>query len=267
MSKRAFVVVFCLVFITIPCAAGAHMLWLNASNYAPKAGEPVSIEIGFGHHYPRDEVIKEGRLKRVYAVDKSGQEFPVDQVSVSTYRFIPPGEGLFQIIALMKPGFVSKTTDGRKFGSKKEYENAVDCFAFRMVATALISVGSPSQDFGVSSKNPLEIVPLKNPALLKTGDELPVKVMFQGKALEGVSVRAANQEQRTAPSHEHGHTGQAHGMHQHWAQEVVTNGDGIAVIKVSAGGAWMFNISHEVPYEDQSECDRYSYRTSLTVGF
>lgn len=267
MSKQAFVVVLCLVFITIPCAVGAHMLWLNASDYAPKAGESVSIEIGFGHHYPHDEALKEGRLERVYAVDKTGQEYSVEQVSTCTYRFMPPSDGLFRIIAVMKPGFVSKTTDGRKMGSKKEYANVVNCFAFRMVATALISVGSPRGDFGVSSKNPLEIVPLKNPALLKTGDEIPVKVMFQGKPVEGVSVQAANQEQSTAPGNEQGHAGQEHGAHQHWAQEVITNGDGIAVIKVTVGGPWLLATSHEVPYEDQMECDRYSYRTSLTVGF
>jgi len=42
------VVALCFMLTAIPYAAYAHMLWLNASNYAPKAGEPVSIEVGFG---------------------------------------------------------------------------------------------------------------------------------------------------------------------------------------------------------------------------
>jgi uncharacterized GH25 family protein len=269
MTKRAFVVALCFMLTAIPYAAYAHMLWLNASNYAPKAGEPVSIEVGFGHQYPRDEVVKEGRLERVYAVDSSGKELAVEPLSVSDYKFMPPSEGAFEIIAVMKPGFVTKTTDGRKMVSKKECDNAVDCFAYRMVATALISVGSPGAGFAGAGKTALEVIALKNPVGLKVGDEIPVKVTFEGKPVKGVKVQAANSEKTPEATHEaaHGQAGQTHAMHQHWAQEVETNGDGVSVIKVTAGGPWMFTVNHEVPYEDQSECDRYSYRTSLTVGF
>jgi uncharacterized GH25 family protein len=269
MNKRVFVVALCFILTAIPYAAQAHMLWLNASNYAPKAGEPVSIEVGFGHQFPHDEVVKEGRLERVYAVDPSGKELTVEQVSTSVYKFAPPSEGAFQIIAVMKPGFVTKTTDGRKMVSKKECTNPVDCFAYRMVATALISVGAPGAGFAGLSKTSLEVTPLKNPVGLKVGDEIPVKVTFQGKPAKEIKVQAANSENKpaAAPEAAHGQEGQAHAMHQHWAQEVETNGDGVAVIKVTTGGPWMFMVNHEVPYEDQSECDRYSYRTSLTVGF
>jgi uncharacterized GH25 family protein len=267
MKKRTFVVALCFILAAIPYAAQAHMLWLNASNYAPKAGEAVSIEIGFGHHYPRDEVIKEGRLERVYAVDGSGKELSLEQVSTAVYKFIPPGEGAYEIIAVMKPGFVSKTTEGRKMGSKKECADAVDCFAFRMVATALISVGSPGAGLAGSGKNPLEVIALKNPRALKVGDAIPVKVTFHGKPVKGAKVQAATGEEAPAAKHEQAQAAQAHGMDQHWAQEVETDGDGVAMIKVTCGGPWMFTVNHEVPYEDKSECDRYSYRTSLTVGF
>jgi uncharacterized GH25 family protein len=264
MKKFTLLVVLCSVLTLIPCAVGAHMLWLNASDYAPKEGESVSIEIGFGHHYPRDEALGKGRMERVYAVDSNGKELPLEQVSTTDYRFMPPTQGTYQIIAVMKPGFVTKTTDGRKMGSKKEYANAIDCFAFRMVATALISVGSPGAVFAASGKTPLEVVALKAPSSLKVGDPLPVKVTFQGKPVTGVKVQAANSQNKTqaVPKHE----GEVHGMGQHWAQEVETNGDGVSVFKVTSRGAWLFMVNYEAPYEDQSECDRYSYRTSLTVG-
>jgi uncharacterized GH25 family protein len=269
MKKRIFLVSLCLMIAAIPYAAQAHMLWLNASNYVPKAGEAVTVEVGFGHQFPRDEVIKEGRLERVYAVDSNGKELTVEPISVSSYKFVPPSEGAFQIIAVMKPGFVTKTTDGRKMVSKKECENAVDCFAYRMVATALISVGSAGVGFTGSGKIPLEVIAAKTPVGLKVGDEIPVKVIFQGKPVSGVKVQAANSENKPAAGQEaaHGKEGQAHAMHQHWAQEVETNGEGMSLIKVTTAGPWMFIVNHEVPYEDQTECDRYSYRTSLTVGF
>ncbi len=268
MNKRVFVIAYFVValcfFLIAPYAAHAHMLWLNASNYAPKIGGPVSIEIGFGHQFPHDGVIKEGRLERIYAVDANGKEHSLEQSSTAVFKFMPPGEGLYQIIAVMKPGFVTKTTEGRKMASKKECENAVDCFAFRMVATALIQVGSPGAAFPGSGKTPLEIVALKNPSELKTGSVLPLKVTFQGKPVAGAKVQAANSENKAPEAHKT--EGKGHG-HQYWAQEEETDGNGVSAIKVTSGGPWLFMVNHEVPYEDKSECDRYSYRTSLTVGF
>jgi uncharacterized GH25 family protein len=265
MKKFILLVALCSILTLTPYAVRAHMLWLNASDYTPKAGEPVSIEIGFGHQYPRDEAIGQDRLERVYAVDSNGKELALEEVSTANYKFMPPGQGTYQIIAIMKPGFVTKTTEGRKMGSKKEYANAVDCSAFRMVATALLSVGSPGAVFAGSGRTPLEVVPLKNPSSLKMGDALPVKVTFQGKSVTGAKVQATNSQEKAEAAHKH--EGEGHGMHQHWAQEVETNGDGVSVIEVTCGGPWLFMVNHEVPYEDQSECDRYSYRTSLTVGF
>lgn len=265
MNKRAVVVALCFILIAIPYAVQAHMFWLNVSDYTPEAGEPVFLEIGFGHQYPRDEIIKEGRVERVFAVDNYGKEFAVEQIFPSFCKFMPPGEGVYQIIAVMKSGFVSKTTDGRKLGSKKDHANAVDCFAFRMTATALISVGTSPAVFSGKGRNVLEVIPLKNPAVLKAGDSMAVKVSFQGKPLTGAKVQVAKAEH--ASRAEHGPGGHAPGMHQHWAQEEETNGNGVAVVKLPPEEPCLFMVNHESPYEDQSECDRYSYRTSLTVGF
>jgi uncharacterized GH25 family protein len=264
MKKYGFLVAVCLLIAWLPFSAQAHMLWLNANNYSPAIGETVFLEIGFGHQYPRDEVIKEGSVESVYALGAEGQKIGVDEIFPTFYKFTPPAAGLYQVIAVMKPGFVSKTTEGMRLGSKKDHANAVDCFAFRMTAEALIAVG-PKGGLVGESKNPLEIVAMKNPLDLKVGETLPLKILFEGKPLAGAEVQAADSSQGAAVQE---HTGHGAGMkNQHWTQETESNSEGIAQIELNSKGPWMFTILHKTPYPDKDVCNDYSYRTSLTMSF
>ena len=42
---------------------------------------------------------------------------------------------------------------------------------------------------------------------------------------------------------------------------------GIVQVRLTSAGPWMFTTTHEIPYPDRDECDKYLYRTSLTIGF
>ena len=159
----------------------------------------------------------------------------------------------YQIIAALKPGFVSRTADGHKLGNKKDFPDAPYCFAFRMSGKTLITVGDKKAGLSERTKNPLEIVAMTPPADLKVGDTLPLKVMFEGKPLSGASVNAVYE----------GFTEEKH----HWTQEAETNADGLVQMKLTAKGPWLFATSHKESYADKAECDDYSYRASLTVGF
>jgi len=253
MRKWYFMVVMALLPVWMANSAQAHMFWLNASNYAPEAGETIWIELGFGHKYPRDEILKKGRLERVYAVDSKGQELPVEQIFPCFYKFTPKTKGTYEIVSVLKPGFVSRTADGHKLGNKKDFPDAPYCFAFRMSGKTLITVGDKKAGLSERTKNPLEIVAMTPPADLKVGDTLPLKVMFEGKPLSGASVNAVYE----------GFTEEKH----HWTQEAETNADGLVQMKLTAKGPWLFATSHKESYADKAECDDYSYRASLTVGF
>jgi len=254
MRKWYFVVVMALLPVWIATSAQAHMFWLNASEYAPEAGETIWIELGFGHKYPRDEIVKEGRLDRVYALDPKGEELPVEQIFPSFYKFTPKTKGAHQIIAVLKPGFVSRTADGHKLGNKKDFPDAPYCFAFRMSAKTLITVGGKKEDVSQTTQNPVEILAMTSPADLKVGDTLPLKVVFQGKPLAGASVSGT-------------YAGFLGDEEHHWAQEAETNADGLVQIKLTSKGPWLFTTTHKESYPDKAECDDYSYRASLTVGF
>lgn len=94
--------------------AQAHMLWLN-------------IEIGWGHKFPKDEVIKEGFLKRIYALDQQGKETPLKQKTITEFEFIPEEDGIYLVLANIHPGFLTKTVEGYKLRSKEGLKDAVSC--------------------------------------------------------------------------------------------------------------------------------------------
>jgi uncharacterized GH25 family protein len=254
MKKHILCMTAFALVIAIAAPVSAHMLWLNVNNYQPKVGETVYVEIGFGHKYPRDEVLKPGRMQQVQALDPEGRSVALEEVFPSFYKFTPQKEGTHRIVAALKPGFVSNTTQGRKLGNRKTLPEVVSCFAFRMMATALITCGGKSGGQAGAGEEGLEILALKDPAELKAGESLPLKVVFQGKPLGDAELKATCAQCDADEEHP-------------WVQQIKTDAQGLVRIKPSAKGPWGFIVSHRIPYSNPDECDKYFYQTSLTVGF
>jgi uncharacterized GH25 family protein len=252
--KRSVLMCAVLIFLTgIVSTAQAHMLWLNASDYTPQIGERVTIEIGFGHKYPNIETVKEENIERIFIRDPKGREMPLEKVAPAKYTFSPKAEGQYEVIAKLKPGFVSNTSDGRKRGNKKTLNDVVSCLHWTMNAKALINVTSKGKGSTHRSSLPLEIITSENINKLKVGDELLLKVLYQGKPLKGVKFSAT--DEKTARQQE-----------GKWVQESESDADGMVRVKLISKGPWLFTSIHEVPCADQSECDKSEYTTTLTIG-
>ena len=136
MMKKIFLFFLLLPFCFSTPFAHAHCLWLNIDNDQANVGQAVRIEIGWGHKYPRDEVIKEGFLNQVYAIDSKGAKIPLKQTSPTEFEFVPTGEGVYPILADIHPGFLSKTADGYKLAPKTGLDNVVSCFRYDIRAKA-----------------------------------------------------------------------------------------------------------------------------------
>ncbi len=225
------------------------MLWLNAHDSAPKLGDTVFVEIGFGHHYPSDQKIKKGQLKEVYALSPDGERVEMEEIFPSFYRFLPSDKGCYQLIGKLDPGFVSKTPTGHKLGNKKEIENAISCFRFDMTAKTLVEVGGSSKGFENKSNHPLKIMPLKKTSELSPGATLPVKVFFQDKPQSKVTIKATYADHK-----------------DHWAVERKTNDKGIAKIKLTNKGPWLIKAEFNQPYPQKSVCDKYFYSCTLNLN-
>lgn len=244
------IVITGLMALLLGTAAQAHMLWFNVSDHTPEKGETVSLEIGFGHHFPNGEEIKAGRLKPLEIIAPDGRTMPAKQVYTGYYTFTPEQEGVYRVGTAMKPGFVSNTTTGRKLGSRKTLDGVVSCFAYRIMADTLLCCGVPEKTAIDAANESLEIVPLKNPAKMDNGGDLPVKVLFEGKPLAGVEVTATRE-----------------GLDKEDTVKAVTDGSGMATLQLTHEGPWMLMARHKKPYPDKGECDDYSYCKTLTLQF
>jgi uncharacterized GH25 family protein len=252
--KRIVLLSAVLIFVTgIVSTAEGHMLWLSADKYSPKIGESVTIEIGFGHKYPHIETVKEENMERIFALGPDGREIPLKKTAPAKYTFTPQDKGQYEVIVSLKQGFVSTTPDGRKRGNKKTLNNVVSCLHFTMNAKALINAGSSSRIASHHSSLPIEIVPVGNTRRLKIGDELLLKVIYNGKPLKGAKFNAT--DERTALKQE-----------GKWIQESDSDDKGIVRVKLISKGPWLFTASREIPYAVSSECDKSIYRTTLTIG-
>lgn len=250
MTKKTLLFVWFLALSLTGSVAHAHSLWLNIDNAQPGVGQVVPIEIGWGHKFPKDEIIKEGFLKELYGVDPNGERVAVEQISLTEYEFVPKAPGTYTLLANTHPGFLSKTTEGYKLQSKKGLENVVSCFRYDIRAKAFVYVGKEAKDPEKAFGDILEIVPLKSPKDVKKGETLPVKILFEEKPLAAVEVKATYAGFSDEP-----HT---------FAVNTTTNGQGVAHIKILEKGDWMVNIVHEVPYPHPEECDKYRNNCSLT---
>jgi nickel transport protein len=239
-----------LSFLLSASWAHAHMFWLNVNYDTPKAGEPVQVEIGFGHKFPQDEEIKTARLGPVRAVGPDGRAVALKKLSPITYELVPKADGVYVITAQLVPGFVTRTPRGMKMQTKKGVPDANYCFRFDMAAKTLVNVGKPKSGFDRRGHSTLEIMPLKNLNSLKVGETLPVKVMFQGKPLAGAEVKFTH-DGWSDPDKPFAILGK-------------TNTRGEIQVKPDKPGRWLLIASHKTPYANPEECDENFYGASLT---
>lgn len=238
------------LFVASP--SQAHLLWLNIDPDQPEVGQIVRIEIGWGHRFPKDEVIKEGLLNQVYALDSKGTKIPLKQISPTEFEFVPGVEGSYTISANIHPGFLTKTTEGYTLGTKKRLKNAVSCFRFDIRAKAIIDVGDGELIPEHAVGDPLEIILQKSPRYLKEGEAFPIRVLYRGEALSSCDVRATYAGFSDKPNT--------------FALSTKTDGEGRARIKLLKKGKWLVTVTHQLPYPDPEECDKYRYGASLTFG-
>jgi uncharacterized GH25 family protein len=284
--RPSIAILLCSLTLLLICPqAFAHNLWLNPGDYYPPVGATVDIGVGWGHKYPAnrtDQEFKEGRMEDIHAVDPDGLTVNLVQKSVSLYTLKVEKAGAYLVTARIKPGFFTKTPDGRKWGDKKAVENPIKCMNYHIEAKTVIIAGGDDKNLGNAVNRPLELIPLKNPLNLKSGDDFAVKVLYNGEPLSGLSVKAtyAGFEGADVGGHappEKGRSGKdvrkgpgqappekARHARIHVPVETVTDGQGQAIVPLDKAGYWMIMLSHRPPYPDKEICDQYMFNTTFT---
>lgn len=97
---------------------------------------------------------------------------------------------------------------------------------------------------------PLEIVPETSPYAVPRPTTLPVRVLYEGRALAGALVKLTNLEHDATPLETH-----------------LTDNAGRAIFAMPKSGAWLLNVIWTKPLPSSSETDFETVFSSLSFGF
>lgn len=241
--------IFCIAILTLAvCFSSpvqAHDTMLVMDTYQASINSTPGLKVFSAHHFlpPEKALMSPDRLEAVFFITPSS-----GRVSQNAKL----GEqGTYLCLAVPVNGFATKTPDGYQRGkNKKEVDNPVLCRNSMKYAKAVFTVGQAGGDaYSKPLGQEIEIIPLKDPATLKTGDTLPVKVIKEG------------QPARTY----------VYGTYDTFSDEKDTFGyttrtdkQGIAKIKLIHDGTWVLIAKIEEPFPDSTVCDIQRWAATLT---
>ncbi len=203
------------------------------------------LAVIYGHgarHDPYDPQ----KLKDPKGIDSKGAAVPVEIMKYKENASLVPEGNAAIVTVLLDNGYWVKTTDGWKNIPKREAQKKSTVLASLMsrkyAKTLLTRCKALAKPMGMV----LEIVPEKDPFSVKPGGSLPVKVLLNGKPLEGVVMR----------------TGDA--GHSSSKKQVKTDKDGKASVPIAKPGVQAIFTSYKTPLKDDPDADDITLSASLT---
>jgi uncharacterized GH25 family protein len=144
----------------------------------------------------------------------------------------------------------SQTPDGWKIGGRDANPDARAAAKYEKFSKALLNAGGAGYDAVLGHL--LEIVPLADPAALKAGDALPVKVLYDGAAIPA-TVHATFDGFADTPST------------YAFVTETLAEGEnaGTAMVRTWAPGLWVIRAEHDAPGGEGF--DRHNLRATLVI--
>jgi len=236
----------------------AHNLWLGLDHYRHKVGDTAKVFLYLAHSLPFADLAKPEKMKEFYYVGPSGKKINFDLKKPDSESFfnevgVPlnlKDEGTYLAAVDMKPVYISLTPEGRKMKSKKELPDAISCRYVEFFAKAVFHAGKPGGNaYKTVLGQTIEMVPQKDPGMIKNGEYFPIKVLFKGKPLAHEFVYA---------------TYVGFSTREDYAFTTRTDKEGIAEIRITNAGIWWVKVPLKKHHEDKSECDMDKYAAILT---
>jgi uncharacterized GH25 family protein len=243
-----FLAIFMLSFTSMVCA---HNLWLNVSHSHVDVGGTTQAFMGYGHSHPFQGFMPPEDVEKFQLITPSGRLELLQPETQGTEIKIQEA-GTYLAAVERKASFYTKTPSGSVRKSKKGIPDAISCSRSEKFAkTIFVGEKAGGDSYRKEVGHSLEIIPLEDPATLKQGDFLPLKVLFQGKAAPKYtfiygSYLGFSTEYKT------------------YAYAAPTDNEGIAKLRILTQGTWQVAVYHTVPAPDPAECDKYNYISILT---
>lgn len=240
-----------------------HDFWIEPSTFRPAPGGRVAVRLRVGQNLLGDPVPREPqRIERFAATDKSGETEVAGVPGMDPAGWVAPSSpGLLWIV--YDSGHDSVQLDSAKFDSYLGEEGLERIRKLRKpgpvkeiysrCAKSLLSVGAspagpagPGTGFDRVLGLELELVAERNPYALKPGEDLPLRLLYKGKPLDGALLvaipKGAADAKVSARSDRHGK----------------------AALRLDRPGLWLIKAVHMVPAPKGSGAEWESLWASLT---
>jgi uncharacterized GH25 family protein len=239
-------------------AASAHEFWLQPEDYAARPGEVVRMQFGVGMGW-RGKVrsVDVSRVVRFGWIDAMGER-PISASGTIRTGTAGPAWGVFRsnLAALMleaeafesylREEGLEAVIEARKLRKESTLDGRE---VYSRCAKMLLQVGETKSGSDFVSRPvglTLELVPQNFGRVVSEGDPFQVQLLYQGKPLANVLVKAFPKA----------------------GGEVIaarTDARGLAVLPILPGGIWLLNAVHMVRADARLDADWESIWSSLTL--
>lgn len=230
MIKKIFPAIVFVLFLTQ--AASAHHPWIE------KEGDRFKVAWG---HPPKIDPYEPSSVKEIKVFDKKGKVVKFERKDEKDTVYLSSKVDVSMVTLSFEGGYLVSTPEGKKRLTKREAQKAglqvINSFFSSQFAK---SIFKHSDIVTKPTGMKFEIVPLKNPLFLKQGETLPIKVLYEGKPLEGAKIET--------------------GAHKEAGK---TDKDGIANINISGQGMQVVIAKYRIASSDP-DADFLSFTTALT---
>jgi len=251
--------------------AFADYFWVVPSSFDMKASSGFFVGLGAGHDYPRSTefrtepaALPKGKedFVRYVMVNPDGSQkklllrskMPVEYGNLVLGRAKIGMEGTTVIAIDAKPHYLTRTgKDWEKVPKSQTLKNGADrilaSISFSTYGKTIVHRGTPGGNgFKTVLGQGLEIIPLKDPALVKPGEHFKLKVLYNGKPLA---------KEKTVYQ-------VAQGKKLKGQNVTITSNRGIARIKIISSGRYLVEIDHAETNPSWSDCNERRTHSSIT---
>ena len=185
-------------------------------------------------------------VKEPKALDANGRAVEMKIVQNKENASLTPKGNPVVIAALYDSGYWLQTTDGWKKETKRQGKGKYNIV--KSIKSKQWCKCFPASN-ALSSKpvgQRYEVVPQKDPTTVKVGDKLPIKVVFDGKPIEGAVIT----------------TGGSHASDS--KNPLKTNKDGMAHVTIEKAGLQMVKATQYVPLKGDPDADMLHLASTIT---
>ena len=237
-------------------------MWIEPATFFPSAGQIVGVKLRVGEHLLGDPIARSAALINEFVVaDAAGRQPVIGREGSDPAGFIRASASGLQIIGY-RSNASAVEIDAAKFNQylKEEGLDAVAAARARrgetgksvrelfsrhaksLVLTGPVSEGHADRALGF----PLELVAERNPYALRAGQDLPVRLTYEGRPLAGALVVAFNR------------------LNPNAKLSARSDADGRVRFTVKDKGVWLVKAVHMVPAPADAKADWVSSWASLT---